>query len=122
MYLIITPSKFESEIIPLKEHKEKTGILTTIITLEDIYNTYPGKDKAEMVKRCIADFHKKQGIRFAMLIGDSDTFPVRFTKTDRKTAAAHNTAFYATDLYYAALYKDDGKFNNWDDNKNGYYG
>ena len=90
--------------------------------MESIYADDPGKDEAEKVKRCIVAYHKAQGIRFALLVGDSDTFPVRFTKTDRKTAAAYNTAFYATDLYYAALYKNSGVFDDWDWSKNGYYG
>ena len=27
-----------------------------------------------------------------------------------------------TDLYYASLFKDDGSFNDWDGNKDGYFG
>ena len=122
MLLIITPSKFLSAITPLKTHKEQTGILTSVVTLEDIYKKYPQGDKAEKVKRCIAEYYPKQGHRFVLLVGDSDTFPVRFTKTDRGDQNAFNTAFYPTDLYYAALYKQDGSFDDWDANHNGYYG
>jgi hypothetical protein len=122
MLLIITPSKFLSAIGPLKTHKEQTGILTDIITLEDVYKNYPKGDQAEKVKRCIADGYQRQGHRFVMLVGDSDVFPVRFTKTDRGDQNAANTAFYPTDLYYAALYKKDGSFDDWDSNRNGYYG
>src|SRR5665647_1146430 len=104
MLLIITPSGFLSAVTPLKIHKDQTGILTTIVTLENVYRDYTQWDKAEKVKCCIAD-HQKQGYRFVMLVGDSDTFPVRFTKTDRYDPNAFNTAFYPTDLYYAALYK-----------------
>ena len=120
--LIITPSKFLSAINILKVHKEQTGILTTIVTLEDVYQDYAQGDQAEKVKRCIAAYHRKQGCRFVLLVGDSDTFPVRYTKTDRKDQNAFNTAFYPTDLYYAALYKEDGSFDDWDANHNGYYG
>jgi hypothetical protein len=97
-------------------------MLTRVITLDDVYRIYPGRDEAEKVKQCIAHFHKDTGIGFVLLMGDSDKFPVRFTKTDRKYAAAFDTAFYPTDLYYAALYKDDGSFDSWDDNGNGYFG
>ena len=93
MLLIITPSKFLSAITPLKTHKEQTGILTSVVTLEDIYKKYPQGDKAEKVKRCIAEYYPKQGHRFVLLVGDSDTFPVRFTKTDRGDQNAFNTAF-----------------------------
>jgi len=57
-----------------------------------------------------------------LLVGDGDRFPVRYTKTDRKDANAFDTAFYPMDLYYAALYKQDGSFDDWDNNNNGYYG
>ena len=78
MLLVICPAKFSLALLPLKEHKERTGILTTIVTLEDIYRNYSSGDEAEKVKRCIADSQRSAGTRFVMLVGDSDTFPVRF--------------------------------------------
>ena len=122
MLLIITPNDFVEEAKRLRQHKEETGILTTIATLSQIYSTYPGQDEAEKVKRCIAALCAPNGIRYVLLFGDSDLMPVRYTKTDRKHKDAADTAFYATDLYYAALYKPDGSFDDWDSNGNGYYG
>jgi hypothetical protein len=122
MLLIITPTKFLSAVYPLQKHKEQTGILTKIVTLEYVNTNYTQKDPAERVKRCIADLYQKEGHRFVLLVGDSDIFPVRYTKTDRANPDACNTAFYPTDLYYAALYKQDGSFDDWDANHNGYYG
>jgi hypothetical protein len=122
MFLIITPSRFSEALTTLKRHKESTGLLTSIITLEKIYQYYSGKDEAEKVKRCIEDYHRQQSIRYVMLVGDFAAFPVRYTVTDHKSDAAMNTAFYPTDLYYSALYKADGSFDDWDGNKNGYFG
>ena len=122
MLLVIAPSQFTPALDSLKAHKEQHGMLTTVITLEKIYQDYSGADEAEKVKRCIHQRVHEQGVRYVLLMGDSDVFPVRFTKTDRKDAAAKDTAFYATDLYYAALHKSDGSFDNWDGNGNGYYG
>ncbi len=122
MFLIITPSKFQDALLPLKKHKESTGLLTSIITLEKIYQEYSGRDEAEKVKRCIEEYHRQRFIHYAMLVGDFSTFPVRYTVTDRKSEAAMDTAFYPTDLYYSALYKKDGSFDDWDGNRNGYYG
>jgi hypothetical protein len=120
--VIITPSEFVSLLVPLKEHKNNTGIVTKIISLEDIYSNYEGRDEAEKVKYFLADYKKSSNIKYAMLVGDSDKFPIRFTKTDRETAAAFNTAYYGADLYYADLYKSDGSFDDWDNNKNGFFG
>ncbi len=122
MLLIITPIQFVSPLHFLKLHKERTGTPTTIVTLDVVYQEYAGRDEAEKVKQCIALFHQKQGIRYVLLAGDSDVFPVRYTKTDREDGKAFNSAFYPTDLYYAALYKEDGSFDDWDGNHNGYFG
>ncbi len=122
MLLIITPSQFSEALLLLKQHKVNTGLLTSIITLEKIYQDYSGRDEAEKIKRCIEDYHRQQSIRHVMLVGDFATFPVRYTVTDRKSDAAMNTSFCPTDLYYAALYKKDGSFDDWDGNRNGYFG
>lgn len=109
--LIITPQAFESALEPLKAHKDYTGIETSIDTLERIETDYDGVDIAEKVKKRIESFHffNMKGKRFIMLVGDADTFPVRYTQYDRRCdEPAMDIAYYATDLYYAALYKDDG--------------
>ncbi|MCL1790394.1 MAG: C25 family cysteine peptidase [Peptococcaceae bacterium] len=120
--LIITPAQFRAALEPLKKHKEATGITTHILSLEAIYEIFLGRDEAEKVKICIADYHKNRAIGHVLLVGDSDVFPVRYTTTDRAGEDACNTAFCPTDLYYAALYKENGDFDNWDWNNNGYYG
>jgi len=120
--VIITPAEFINALVPLKEHKNNTGIVTKIISLEDIYASYEGRDEAEKVKYFLADYKKAGGLKYAMLVGDSDKFPIRFTKTDRATAAAFDTAYYGADLYYADLYRSDGSFDDWDNNKNGFFG
>jgi hypothetical protein len=126
MLLIISPSKFVPAIRRLKAHKEQTGIKAKIVTLEQIWEEYDNKgDLAERVKRYIFEAHQKSfdpKLSFALLVGDADTFPVRYTKIDRNDSNIFNIAFYPTDLYYAGLYKSDGNFDNWDANNNGYYG
>jgi hypothetical protein len=122
MLLIIAPDSFLSAAKRLKEHKERTGVLTTVVSLSAVYGDYQGRDEAEKVKRCIAALQRSKSIRYVLLMGDSDIMPVRYTKTDRGDEKACDTAFYATDLYYAALYKPDGSFDDWDANHNGYFG
>ena len=120
--LIIAPDIFFAALQPLKKHKEATGIWTHIVTLSSVYQDFAGNDEAERVKRCIEYYHRQQGIGHVLLVGDSDVFPVRYTKSDREYANAFNTSYDSTDLYYAALYKADGTFDDWDWNKNGLYG
>jgi len=120
--LIITPEEFKNSLLPLKNHKNETGIATEIVELPDVYNRYSGRDEAEKVKNCLVAYRRRNGIRFAMLVGDSDKFPVRYTKADSGVAKAFNTAFCVTDLYYADLFEPNGAMDNWDKNNNGYFG
>lgn len=120
--LIVAPQEFSKSLMPLEAHKNSTGILTKMLTLEEIYRNYPGRDEAEKVKRSLADYRGNSGIRYAMLVGDCEKFPVRYTKNDRKTKEAFDTSFCPADLYYADLYESDGRFDDWDRNQNGYFG
>ncbi len=120
--LIITPVRFSQEVLPLVAHKKQSGITSEIVTLEQIYASYSGRDEAEQVKNCLFAYWRDHSIRYAMLVGDCDVFPVRFTNTDRGDQAAHNVAYYSTDLYFACLTKADGSFDDWDHNQNGFFG
>ena len=62
----------------LVAHKNNTGISTRLVTLEDIYSIYRGKDEAEKVKKCLVDYNIKSGLKYAILVGDSDKFPVHY--------------------------------------------
>lgn len=120
--LIVTPQAFAAQLEPLRTHKVRTGIRTLIVTLESVLQGFPGIDEAEKVKRCLAKYKTDHGLQYAMLVGDAEHFPVRYTTTDRGTPAAHDYAFYSADLYYADLFEPDGSFEDWDYNKDGYYG
>jgi hypothetical protein len=129
--LIITPQEFVESVRPLADHKNSTGIATILISLEHIYQVYPGRDEAEKVKHCLALFKRNNDVRYAMLVGDGDMFPARFVKwwlrtetveDEQKYKGAFHTLFVPSDLYYAALFKDDGSFDDWDGNKDGYFG
>lgn len=125
--LIITPQEFVEELWVLKNHKDQHDMHTLIVTLEHVYQTYPGRDEAEKIKRCIALFQLNNNARYAMLVGDCDRFPVRYEKwadfeADHSPNARFHTLYIAVDLYYSDLYKKDGSFDDWDKNKDGYFG
>lgn len=122
--LIVTHEDFCDALRPLKEHKDYTGIPAYITSWQNLdrYFQNAGRDEAERTKLGIAAYENTLGIKYAMLTGDADRFPVRYTMTDRGDPLAFNRAFYSTDLYYADLYEEDGGFESWDFNNNGYYG
>ena len=117
--LIISPQEFEGALVPLKDHKDRTGISTRIISLEDVFEQFPAKDQPESVKACIDYYKKNKGISYVMLVGDGDEFPVRYVK-------AYNTewgsVFFPSDLYYADLYDARGNFDDWDGDGDGVFG
>lgn len=117
--LILTPEEFVDALEPLKEHKDRTGIATAIVTLEEIERQYTGGDQPERVKRCIDDYRKGAGIVYVMLVGDCDRFPVRYVKAYN---TEWGTKWYPSDLYYADLYDEAYDFDDWDNNGNGIYG
>jgi hypothetical protein len=123
--LIVTPAEFIEPLRPLAEWKHSTGMPTGILTLEDVDRMCAGRDAPERIKRCLSLYQKESGIRYAMLVGDGNKFPVRFTTfmvIENDAATIGHVVFYPADLYYADLYKSDGSFDDWDANGNGAYG
>ncbi len=128
--LIIAHEDFIEPLKELQEWKTRTGIRTGLISWQE-YDRYTswGWDTPERIKKGIELAQKTYGVKYVMLVGDSDMLPVRYTYTDR--TKADNTpggqtigygAYFAGDLYYADLYKQDGTFDNWDYNDNHIYG
>lgn len=132
----VTPTHYELLIIanqdfldPLKllaERKIKNGVATDLVSWQDLDRQYEGWDAPERIKKGIASWHERYGVKYVLLVGDSDKFPVRYTMTDRLATDIRKVsgygAYYACDLYYADLYKQDGSFDNWDYNGNHLYG
>jgi hypothetical protein len=120
--LVLAPREFAGALEPLRAHKNDTGIAAAVLGLDEVYRNYPGRDEAEKVKQCLAAFCRENGMRFALLVGDCDRFPVRYTKSDRDDPQIHHTVFYPTDLYYADLFEPDGSVDDWDRKRDGYFG
>ncbi len=120
--LIVTPREFLEPMRRLAEWKTSTGMSAGMLVLEEIEGMCEGRDAPERIKQCLALYNRKSGVRYAMLVGDGDKFPIRWTSTDTAAPTAGYTAFFPADLYYADLYKADGSFDDWDANANGYFG
>src|SRR5512134_368163 len=83
------------------------------VALEDVLATNEGRDAPERIKRYLWRGWKERNLRYALLVGDADTFPFRFMVLDRCTEAAFDIAFYPSDLYYGDVAKADGSFDDW---------
>ncbi|MCD6480661.1 MAG: peptidase C25 [Thermoplasmata archaeon] len=130
--LIIAPDDWMADLQPLKEHKESHGIKTIIVGLDEIYSgkyfTTQGRDDAEKIKYFIKDAIENWGIKYVMLVGGRQggvfkerwLMPVRYSHLDDGGEAT-----FASDLYFADLYKyENGNlvFEDWDSNGNGVFG
>lgn len=73
-------------------------------------------DEAEQIKRGLfARWRSTERARFdsVLLVGDMHVLPTRYMMLDRATKAAHDVAFYPSDLYFADLTDDSGAFDDW---------
>lgn len=115
---MIAPAAWREALAPLVAERSKE-LAVELVALETIARTEDGVDLPERVKRFLHRAWKERGARYALLVGDADTFPVRFMLLDRVTKSAFDHAFYASDLYYADVAREDGSFDDWNAAKDG---
>lgn len=61
------------------QYKTNTGIPAKALGLEEIKNTYNGRDTAEKIKQAIYDeYLSNSNLKYVLLVGDCNIFPVRF--------------------------------------------
>lgn len=122
--LIIGHKNFLPALEILRKFKNATGRGTALISWQDIdkdKNYSTGRDIQEKIKMAIEDYNHKFKVKYVLLVGDADTFPVRYIPSQE---APDTQLFYRnfSDLYYADLYKKNGSFDNWDYNNDNIIG
>lgn len=122
--VIITPSAFSSNLQPLVTHKEKMSVKTKLVTTEEIYRDYKGRDQQEKIKFFIKHAVEEWGVSYVLLFGGmkgqnvfSWNVPIRYSYLCN---GGENR--YISDLYYSDIYKYDNEtgltFDDWDSNGN----
>lgn len=121
--LIITPEQFEETLQPLVCHKNKHGIRTKVVTLDDVYKEmfWHGRDKPEKIKYFIKNAVEEWGVRYVLLVGCFRLMPVRYVYND-EDFEHFPEPFFISELYYADIYDRNGSFSSWDTNNNGVFG
>ncbi|MDD3554571.1 MAG: C25 family cysteine peptidase [Deltaproteobacteria bacterium] len=117
--LIIADEQFVDALKPLKAHKDATDIPTRIYSWQELVQRFhsQGRDDPERIKKAIAAFRKGCNIKYVMLVGDVDRFPVRYCKG--YDSQDWGDGYAPSDLYYADLFKANGtEFDDWDGNHN----
>lgn len=128
--VIISPWLFSSKLQRLVDHKENMGVKTKLITTQEIYRTYDGRDHAEKIKYCIKHAFEEWGISYVLLFGGmrgqsiiSWYVPIRYSLLDDASGFEDRQI---SDLYFADIYKYDDVtgyvFDDWDSNGDGVFG
>jgi hypothetical protein len=116
--VVIAPSEFTASMQPLIQHKNTHALTTTLMTTEEIYSEYSGRDEAEKIKYFIKDALETLGVDYVMLVGSIYKLPMRISKVSLWNFESDTL----TDLYYADIYDEYGEFSSWDTNNNDDFG
>lgn len=116
-YLIVTSRSLLPDLQLLADHKNKTGIVTKLETIEDILASYAGSgvDDAERLRSRLKDFHTSGG-KYLLLAGDETVLPVRYAYHYDIGTLPDMKNLQLTDLYFADLEVD------WDSDHDGIWG
>jgi hypothetical protein len=132
--VIIAPSAFENELQTFVEHKNKYGMETFLKTTEEIYGSYPGRDKPEKIKYFIKDVKETYDVKYVLLVGGLKSYLYAKDRDDINQGSKHwyvpvryanirhsDEKSCISDLYYGDIYRynetsQKWEFEDWDSN------
>ena len=121
--IIISPRDYTESLDTFIQHKNDLGIITILISVDDIYNgkyfEVKGRDNQEIIKFFIKDAIENWDISFVLFVGNSRYIPVRYCYNDDKYGMEDH---FVSDLYYADIYDENLNFSSWDLDNDGIYG
>ena len=126
--LILAPSTFMKPLQPLVHHKNKFGVKTKLVSLDEVYDRiWYGRDNAEKIKLFIKEAIEESDIKYVLLVGGlkGQTFiwnlPVRWSHVVPPEEQEYPEQSFISDLYYADIYDSQGRFSSWDSNNDGVF-
>ncbi len=111
--LIITPQAFEAEFEELREMYMYRGILSEVMTTEEISSIISGQDPQEKIRNYIIQEYQNNSIEFVLLGGDVEHVPYRGFYCSVQSSSVYTDDNIPADLYYSGL---DGTWNDDGDN------
>lgn len=115
--LIVTDASMEGIFGELAEYRTDQGILTEVVTMDEIYPTASGRDDAEKLRNFVKEYHSTYGLDYLLLGGDTGLVPFRYAYAMTCEAGIHTREdSLPCDLYFSDL---DG---DWDANGNDIFG
>ena len=114
-YLIITTAELSEAFEPMIKWKIQKGVMTKLITIEEIFASYDGSSNQLKIKNCLHDYYLNNGVKWVLLGGDDSIIP----KQGCYISVGQYQDFDApTDLFYACF---DNTF-DWNANGNNLIG
>ena len=104
-YVIITDAAFQEAFQELAHWKIRKGLTARVVTLQEIDAGYPGSDRLERIRACIAEAYQNWSTIYVLLAGDTGLIPVRYAYAMDSQTEYNDIP---CDLYYADL---DGDWN-----------
>jgi len=117
--LIITPAQFVNEFEEMQEIYLQQGMISEVITVEEIYTSMTGQDQPEKIRNYIIQEYQDHEIEYVLLAGDIEHVPYRGFYCYVDSGTGYEDFGIPSDLYYSAL---DGNWNDDGDNSWGEIG
>ena len=117
--LVITTEQYVASFDAYKQFYEERGLITKVVSLENIISRSEGRDNQEKIRNYIKNEYQSNGIIMVLLGGDVNLVPYRGFYCSVQSSTVHVDDNIPADLYYCAL---DGTWNDNDDNKWGEIG
>jgi len=116
-YVLITSKEIRDasttpNVRDLLSYRQSQGLSGTIVTIEDIYANYSGRDNPEKLRNFIIDAYNNWETEFVLLGGDTNIIPMRKLWCEAWAGSSYVTEI-PSDLYYQCL---DGDYNSDGDN------
>jgi len=103
-HVVITTAELAPCYAPLCSVVETNlGLYDTLVLVEDIYGSMPGRDNPEKIRSFIRHAYDEWVTSFVLLGGDVEVVPCRYCRVDRGGGYVDDIP---CDLYYAALEGD----------------
>lgn len=107
--LIVTGEEIRPAFDSLASWRTSGGILTEVVTTEEIYPAWPGSDGPEKIRNLIIDRWTNQGLDFVLLAGDTVVVPCRYAFAMSYQTGGGRDDSLPCDLYFSDL---DGTWNS----------
>jgi hypothetical protein len=110
-YLMLCHENHVDEYQALKEWKTRKGIPAAIVTVQDVYATYPGRDDPEKLRNCIKEYYLNHSTAWVLMTLSSPKAAIRgcYCRVGGTTDAG-----IPCDLYFADM---DGDWNDDNDSR-----